>query len=669
MSRQHFKIGKGISLSPVSARPSDPENGDMIYNSANSQFERYQNGVWGAFGSGSGSGELNFVVDGDAETGVQIFTPYNDRIGLPAADFRPVDGVGGTPTVTSNFVVANPINGARSFLLQKPAGDCQGQGWSISNIAIPLEFRAKPLSHYLAYLVESGTFSAGSNGSSPTDGDVIVYWYDQQNGKVVESSNIKFFANSTTIADTQQGVVQFDSNVGLVRMIIHVASQTTSAFTLKVDSVALSPELVNQGALSTKWFSYTPTFSNLGTVSGIEMFYALEGPNLKVAGRWTNGTVGAGTATFTLPPVGAVDLPNSRVLGVYGHQGSATGELLVWGGSNLIQFGGDNWQVPMSGTQLATSGFTTVSLEVPIVGLGASVKMSEPGDTRPLSVKSELASASGTIGATFNTVTFTGSILLNSHGAWNGTTLVVPYAGNLLVSATLEIIHSSVAVGNSIAVGVYKGANLVLVDRIVVSNASNLVYSPSVNGIVENCKAGDLITIRSFSNGTGPSYTASFTGNTVSISSVGGSQQIAASEEVFVEAENTAGTVIPNTTETEITFPTKYEDSHGSMGASRFTAQRAMIVEFDASVGINNATSSERGIRVYKTVNGGSPRVVATNVGSDYEVVTNRSSRQVSGKCKLNAGEQLYVTYQHTSVSSQNLVTLVGSNKFMIRGK
>ena len=46
MSRQHFKIGKGISLTPVASRPTDPENGDVIYNSTTNLVERYEDGAW-----------------------------------------------------------------------------------------------------------------------------------------------------------------------------------------------------------------------------------------------------------------------------------------------------------------------------------------------------------------------------------------------------------------------------------------------------------------------------------------------------------------------------------------------------------------------------------------------------------------------------------------------
>jgi hypothetical protein len=53
MSRNHFKISKGVSLSPVTAQPSDPENGDIIYNSTTTRFEKYEAGSWSTLGSGA----------------------------------------------------------------------------------------------------------------------------------------------------------------------------------------------------------------------------------------------------------------------------------------------------------------------------------------------------------------------------------------------------------------------------------------------------------------------------------------------------------------------------------------------------------------------------------------------------------------------------------------
>lgn len=57
MSRKHFKASQGLHVSPVSSRPADAENGDMIYNQTLNQFEKYENGAWTSF-SGSSSTAL-----------------------------------------------------------------------------------------------------------------------------------------------------------------------------------------------------------------------------------------------------------------------------------------------------------------------------------------------------------------------------------------------------------------------------------------------------------------------------------------------------------------------------------------------------------------------------------------------------------------------------------
>lgn len=57
MSRKHLKASQGINVSPVASRPTDAENGDMIYNETLNQFEKYENGTWTSF-SGSSSTAL-----------------------------------------------------------------------------------------------------------------------------------------------------------------------------------------------------------------------------------------------------------------------------------------------------------------------------------------------------------------------------------------------------------------------------------------------------------------------------------------------------------------------------------------------------------------------------------------------------------------------------------
>lgn len=55
MSRNHFKINKGLSVGPVSTQPADPELGDLIFNSTTSTFQSWNGTAWVDLGSGGSS--------------------------------------------------------------------------------------------------------------------------------------------------------------------------------------------------------------------------------------------------------------------------------------------------------------------------------------------------------------------------------------------------------------------------------------------------------------------------------------------------------------------------------------------------------------------------------------------------------------------------------------
>lgn len=72
MSKQHFKVSKGLSIIPVDAQPVDADNGDIIYNSTANEFQKYENGAWSSFGSGGGGSTtvLSERFSGDGVTTV-----------------------------------------------------------------------------------------------------------------------------------------------------------------------------------------------------------------------------------------------------------------------------------------------------------------------------------------------------------------------------------------------------------------------------------------------------------------------------------------------------------------------------------------------------------------------------------------------------------------------
>jgi hypothetical protein len=183
-------------------------------------------------GSGSG-GVKNYITTGDAETGTTGFATYAD-----AAGASPVDGTGGSPSVTWTTSSSSPLAGTNSFLLTKGASNRQGDGVSYA-FTIDAQDQAKVLQVSFNYLVSSGTFVAGSGPSSPSD--VTVWLYDVTNSLIIQPSSSSLLSNSTTLADKFNATFQTSSNSTSYRLILHVGSTSASAYTLKVDSISVSP--------------------------------------------------------------------------------------------------------------------------------------------------------------------------------------------------------------------------------------------------------------------------------------------------------------------------------------------------------------------------------------------------------------------------------------------
>lgn len=119
MSRQHFQVSKGLTVTPVTARPSDPQNGDIIYNSTTSSHERYENGAWKALrhvsfvvtksgGTTNGGSTINTFTTAEEDT--------HSGFNLSAGTYTiPVDGAyifkfnlaWSAPQTTSTLIVKN----------------------------------------------------------------------------------------------------------------------------------------------------------------------------------------------------------------------------------------------------------------------------------------------------------------------------------------------------------------------------------------------------------------------------------------------------------------------------------------------------------------------------------------------------------------------------------
>lgn len=134
-------------------------------------------------------------------------------------------------------------------------------------------------------------------------------------------------------------------------------------------SIAFGSFVNIEGAPVSSRISYTPVFTSLGTPTAVDIGWIRNGSSIQIQGRLTNGTVDGGQASVGLPTNIASSLTNYLVVGDYGHQGSANGNEMVYHIINLnLVFGLSNWQTFATGTQLVTTGFTSLNVSLPISG-------------------------------------------------------------------------------------------------------------------------------------------------------------------------------------------------------------------------------------------------------------------------------------------------------------
>jgi hypothetical protein len=514
---------------------------------------------------GSGAGVINAISTFDAESGTTGWATYAD-----AAGTRPVDGTGGAPTVTWTRSTSGPLRGLGTFVLTKDAANRQGEGASYA-FSIDAADKAKIMQISFDYIVGSGTFSAGS---SSADSDVIVYIYDVTNSRVIEPSTFKLFSNSSTIADRFIANFQTSADSTSYRLIFHCASTSASAYTLKIDNIAVSPTTIAFGTPITDWSSYTPTFTGFGTVTNVNYWWRRVGSDMEIKGFHTNGTVAATAATFTLPNNAQVStsiLKNNTVgtqgsiVGEYGFDSNlnATGRLVTSPGTNanLIYFSGifngstNNLTAANGNSVSANSVNGSVYACVPIQGWSSQVQMSDVSDQRIVSMRATGDPASATSG---NPIIFP-TVSWDTHAGYNATTgrYTVQTAGKYRM-------HGCMRPGaTGVGLFLYKNAVSDVAVGFTTSGGDG-VYSGSVD-----CVAGDIIDIRP--NGT---YDAG-SGSTLNIEKIANPALISATEKVLARYTSTSATTVTTGNTTIVDFATKVTDTHAAVttGASwKFTA-------------------------------------------------------------------------------------------------
>jgi len=82
MALNFFRVSKGLSVKPQASAPSSPSNGDIYYNSTSNQFQKYENGAWGTFGSGAAPSltQNKLFIGDDSNIASAVDTSYAGNI-------------------------------------------------------------------------------------------------------------------------------------------------------------------------------------------------------------------------------------------------------------------------------------------------------------------------------------------------------------------------------------------------------------------------------------------------------------------------------------------------------------------------------------------------------------------------------------------------------------
>lgn len=618
--------------------------GDIIYaSSANTparlgigsenQVLKVTGGIpaWGT-GGGGGTGINYLSSNPDAETNTTGWTTYAD-----AAGAAPVDGTGGSPTFTWTRTTSSPLRGTGSFLATKDAANRQGEGVGFA-FTIDSADKAKILAITFDYTIASGTYA---------DGDLTCYIYDVTNAQIIQPAGYSILNGATGLPLKQVATFQTASNSTSYRLIVHTASTSASAYTVKFDNVSVGPQIVEYGAPLSDWTSFTPT-GGMSTNTTYTGFWRRVGSDMEVIAKLA--FAGAPTSTnLTINIPSGYTIDTSKLASTDGNfevgygtlrDESATSNFassLIYSTTTAVLAvqhleNGTNVRHNTAITQaspvtIANTDQFNAYFKVPITGWSSNVLMSNDTDTRVVAAIISGDPASATSGNPIIVPT----VVYDSHGGYSASTgrYTVPVPGVYKVYGAL------LSASSATTLTIYKNAVSTLLAGSLDSNGE-ATFAGSVV-----CVAGDLIDIR-------PGGTVDSTSMSLNIERLSGPSAIAATETVACSYRTNAGQVLEAAGGGEIViYEDKDYDSHGSYNTSTgiFTAMVSGIYSIDAMMTFEDAawTAGNFGeLQIRKN---------STATRSDYieaEVTaTTIYTMQVSTDVRLIAGDTIDVFVDH----------------------
>lgn len=624
--------------------------------------------------------DANYIkhIDGNS---IGNWVVYNDGGATPQ---NPVDGTGGSPTLTFVSSTNTAIRGSNNFLLTKSASNQQGQGFSYLCSIDPSD-RGKVLRFNFEYLVASGTYA---------DGNLTVWFYDVTNGQLIQGAPTSI--QNSQLIERFQSEVQIPITCAEMRVIIHVATATATAYTMRFDNFSFGPSEKLYSGQITDWVSYIPTLTNdTGSTTNYNRFgkWRKVGDSLEgqialtftgAAGTW-NGM------SFSLPTGLSIDTTKFPVdtalteiqvgngtftdFGVQQYDGFA-----VYNDSTSIRVllyqTNTNYATPAAPTQAipfswAANDRIQFSFKVPIVGWSSSSQVVSDNYSGRVVAASINAGVQSWPYNTQQIVSYVG-VTVDTTNSFNTNTkkYKVPVAGVYSISAWLSLNYPS-AVSCPGSIMIYKNnvqiTSSAVPDMVYTQKNGNFgTYAPVYRiGCELSLNAGEEIWIEAIalaSASTGNVAINNYTG-VLDIQRVSGPSQVLAGESVNLRAVSATTTITASGS--IVVFSSKEYDSHGiySTATGAITIPSPGKYSFKVSTeAVSGASASVANVGTYMTLFKGIPGSGVSNTMFDnlrWPVVTTSLMPVIlkgSTTVTANAGDVFYIVQQRDStVSSYSL--------------
>lgn len=285
---------------------------------------------WEVTGGAGNATNVGFdVPNGQFESGILDWNTYADTAGT-----MPVDGTGGTATITIAHNTTNPLNGSGDLVLTKPSSNCRGNGLS-TDIIIDDGQLTNPVEVSFDY-ISSVAYVAGY---------LDIYVYDITNAVFCPCTTVTIPA---TFGSVSKCITAFFPNAtsNNYRLCYHVADSSSTAWTFELDNVQVGNQKANIGAAITPWVDYpagsytfpssaTPVAFTSGKIPlGAVSTNPIKGTTSEDHAQWSrngedilvrfdykqtaSGNAGSGIYLFALPAGMTIDLTKNPVNSIVG---------------------------------------------------------------------------------------------------------------------------------------------------------------------------------------------------------------------------------------------------------------------------------------------------------------------------------------------------------------